>query len=158
MIPAHEIANSLGPLKCSGLPMFHAFTGCDTTSSFCGIGKKTGWLTWKVFPEVSNTFQSLSKHDLEITEEHTDALQRFAVLLYSKTLEVNTVNEAREFLHSQGTRTLNKMAPTLGALTHHIRRSGYHAGHVWGQSLIPIWLDPRWRRWRRLGREMDWLT
>jgi len=31
----------------------HALTGCDT-SAFCGIGKKTTWDAWEVFPEVTN--------------------------------------------------------------------------------------------------------
>ena len=33
-IAAHEIAASLGPIKSVVLPMFHAYTGCDTVSSF----------------------------------------------------------------------------------------------------------------------------
>ena len=39
-IPAHSVALSMGPERASALPFFHAFTGCDTTSAFCGIGKK----------------------------------------------------------------------------------------------------------------------
>ena len=37
-------------------PMFHAFTACDTVSACCGRGKKTAWNTWKVYPEVINSF------------------------------------------------------------------------------------------------------
>ena len=44
-IPAHEIAKSLGSEKPKALPMFHAFTGCDTVSSFSTKGKKTAWDT-----------------------------------------------------------------------------------------------------------------
>ena len=39
-IPVHTIAAHLGPAKSSALPAFHALTGCDTTSSFFGKGKK----------------------------------------------------------------------------------------------------------------------
>ncbi len=46
-IAAHEIAASLGPNKSQALPMFHAYTGCDTVSSFATRGKKTAWDTWK---------------------------------------------------------------------------------------------------------------
>ena len=42
-IPVHTICQNLGPDRCCALPLFHSFTGCDTTSSFLGIGKKTGW-------------------------------------------------------------------------------------------------------------------
>ena len=38
-LPAHEMTNALGPDRCVALPMFHAFTGCDTVSCFGGRGK-----------------------------------------------------------------------------------------------------------------------
>ena len=37
----HEEA--LGEKVCSSLPGFHAITGCDSTSSLAGIGKKKAW-------------------------------------------------------------------------------------------------------------------
>ena len=40
MISAHGIYAALGEEKSLALPMFHAFTGCDTVSSFSGRGKK----------------------------------------------------------------------------------------------------------------------
>ena len=40
-IPLHAIAKSMGSAKASVLPVFHSLTGCDTTSYFLGIGKKT---------------------------------------------------------------------------------------------------------------------
>lgn len=33
------ICEALGPRKAKALPLFHAITGCDTTSSFQGKGK-----------------------------------------------------------------------------------------------------------------------
>ena len=32
-LAAHEMAKALGPHKCTALPMFLAFTGCDNVSS-----------------------------------------------------------------------------------------------------------------------------
>ena len=43
---AHQMANALGPECSVDLPMFHAFTGCDTVLFFNGRGKKTSWETW----------------------------------------------------------------------------------------------------------------
>ena len=34
LIPVHQIAASLGVDKSRSLPVFHAFTGCETVSSF----------------------------------------------------------------------------------------------------------------------------
>ena len=31
-LAAHEMAKAFGPERCIALPMFHAFTGCDTVS------------------------------------------------------------------------------------------------------------------------------
>ena len=38
LIPAHEIYTAIGCTKSLALPMFHAFTGCDTVSSFSKDG------------------------------------------------------------------------------------------------------------------------
>ena len=40
-IAVHTIANKLGRDKSRALPYFHALTGCETTSSFSNVGKKT---------------------------------------------------------------------------------------------------------------------
>ena len=37
------------------LSFSHALTGCDTTSSFSNVGKKTAWDTWKAFSEITDT-------------------------------------------------------------------------------------------------------
>ena len=39
-IQVHFISLSIGSSLCKALPGFHALTGCDSTSSFYGIGKK----------------------------------------------------------------------------------------------------------------------
>ena len=40
-IPIHKVVNGMDPRTCTVLPVFHAFTGYDTVSSFGGRGKKT---------------------------------------------------------------------------------------------------------------------
>ena len=156
-VPAHEIADSLGSIKSAGLLMFHALTGCDTTSSFCGIGKKTAWSTWNNFPEVTHTFRALSEKDFEVTPDIINCLQKFVVLLYNKHLEVETVNEARRILFSQGTRTLENIPPTYGALLQHIHRAAYQAGFVWRQALnpLPTLPSPSLYGWKEV--DGDWL-
>ncbi len=57
-IPVHSIAAALGPDKYLALPMFHAYTGCDTVFSFGTIGKKTAWETWRMFNDVTATFMA----------------------------------------------------------------------------------------------------
>ena len=62
-IPIHEVAAAVDPRKSANLPLFHALTGCDTVSSFAGIGKKTAWAAWNVYPEVTEAFEELHMAD-----------------------------------------------------------------------------------------------
>ena len=57
-IAVHELVKILGSDRCKALPFFHAFTGCDTVSSFAGHGKRTAWETWNCFPDVTDAFFS----------------------------------------------------------------------------------------------------
>ena len=52
-IPIYEVVCGMDPQNCVVLPVVHAFTGCDTVSSFCGRGKKTAWKILQVFPDVT---------------------------------------------------------------------------------------------------------
>ena len=157
-IPVHQIVQVLGPAKCQGLPMFHALTGCDTTSAFCSIGKKTAWSAWKVFPSITEVFKKLSCKFDEILESDVQQLECFVVCMYDKTLEVKNVNDARQILFSSGTRTLERIPPTSAALFQHIKRSAYQAGLVWGQSLttnqqLP---SPSLYGWKRENEHSNW--
>ena len=60
-IPIHSIHELLGPEKCAALPVFHAITGCDYTSAFRNIGKKTAWKTWEEMPSITQTFLAMKK-------------------------------------------------------------------------------------------------
>ena len=61
-IAAHEMVATMTPTKCLSLPVLHAFTGCDTVSSFASKAKKTAWETWKSFSEVNGAFKELYAH------------------------------------------------------------------------------------------------
>ena len=79
-LAAHEMAQALGPNKCRGLPAFHAFTGCDTVSSFGGRSKKTAWETWKVCDEATVTSGALGATPTpSIVDDSLDTLERFVV-------------------------------------------------------------------------------
>ena len=57
-IPVHELCKSLSSVVCEILPADHALTGCDTTSSFFGIGKNS---MFKALKEPPNQFSDLSR-------------------------------------------------------------------------------------------------
>ena len=55
-LPIHDYATLLGEEICRALPFWYAITGCDTVSMFAGRGKKTCWIAWGIYPEVTETF------------------------------------------------------------------------------------------------------
>jgi hypothetical protein len=115
-IPIHCTAQSLGPAQsCTvSLPVFHAFTGCDLTSSFGGKGKKTAWETWNVFAETTAAFRALSDTP---TEEQVDnvmlLLERFVVLMYDRSSTCLKLDEVRKELFTQKGRTMMLYHPLL---------------------------------------------
>ena len=44
----HEMVATMTQTQYLTLPVFHAFPGCDTVSTFAGRGKKTAWVTWNL--------------------------------------------------------------------------------------------------------------
>ena len=135
-IAVHTIAAVLGHERSKGLLFMHAISGCDTVSSFSGIGKKTVWDVWKSLPHLTPLFSQLSETPDEITESDMEKIERFVVLLYSRTSPIVTVNSARKQLFSHGNRKLENIPPSKAALLQHVKRASFQAGHVWGQALI----------------------
>lgn len=124
-IPAHIITSSLGPQGARFLPAFHAFTGCDTVSSFLGKGKKTAMVTWNNFPDVTEALLALTIHPSEINPQLICILQRFVVLLYDSASTKTTVNEARKQMFIQKGRQFDNIPPTEAALLEHVKRTAF---------------------------------
>ena len=131
IIAAHEIANFLKE-KAKALVMFHALTGCDTVSSFRGRRKKTAWTAWMSYPEITETFLALLSLPMEdIDQNLLHNIERFIIIVYSKTCTLINVNEARRELFTKGLRTIDNIPPTQGALLEHLKRAVYQAAFVW---------------------------
>lgn len=135
-IAVHEIADTLGPLKSAALPVFHAITGCDTTSSFAGKGKKTAWDTWTNNPDITAAFLEISSCPSSISDFCFSVIERFVVKLYDRTTNSQNVNLTRKQLFAQKGRTLESIPPTRDALLQHVKRAAYQSGYVWSQCLV----------------------
>lgn len=145
-LAAHEIANALGPEKCSALPMFHALTGCDTVSSFVGHGKVTAWSTWNSMPEFTQALLNLTCTPTSIPEETMCAIERFTILLYDRTSTSTDINKTRKKLFTR-TSSVQRIPPTLDALKQHVKRAIYQGCYIWGQTLIPSPVLPPVTSW-----------
>ena len=91
-IPVHDIVVALGPPLCESLPSIHALTGCNTVSSFFGIGKKTAF----------NTAMTIGQTELPCLQaledyESVDVSRQFVVALYDPKKKMkgshNSLNE-----------------------------------------------------------------
>ena len=152
-IPIHDICSDLGPSRSMALPLFHAITGCDTTSHFLGCGKKTAWASWQNTPGLTETLLALTNAPscLSLESLHMEKLERFVVVVYSKGCGLAKVNEARHRLFTSGKKTLESIPPSQAALFEHIKRAMLQASFYWNQATsvhqeIPDFQEWGWQR------------
>ena len=132
----NSIYDVLGKEKSLALPLFHSFTGCDTTSAFFGKGKQSAWEAWKCYPDVTRAFTYMAlnpytKVDADVP--HFQLLEHFTVILYDKTSDLEHVDEARKALYCQKGKTMDTIPPTQDALLQHSKRVANQAG-IWSTS------------------------
>ena len=132
----NSISHALGEQKSLALPVFHSFTGCDTTSAFFGKGKKIAWEAWNCYTEVTRAFTYIALNPytkLDTDSQYFHHLDRFTVVLYNKTSNLECVNEARMELFCQRNRPMESIPPTKDALLQHLKHVTYQAG-IWTTS------------------------
>jgi hypothetical protein len=111
----NTIYHHLGQSKATALPLYHAYTGCDTNSQFFGKGKKSTWEAWHSYPDVTEAFPFVANHPfvpLTINSPVFNLLQRYTCVLYDKTSLLHNVNELRQDVFSQKTNSMDKIPPT----------------------------------------------
>ena len=112
------MVHTFGILEHISLPMSlgmitaeasHLCMPCQDVSS---VGKKTAWEVWKSLPEITEVFIRLSTTPDEVREADLKELERYVVLLYSRTSQLTDVNEARKHLFSYCNRKLENIPPS----------------------------------------------
>ena len=149
-IHINAICNNMGRDKYNiALPIFHCFTGCDTTSGFFGKGKKSAWDAWKSYPEVTQAFLYVATHPhttLTVEDQPFKLFERFCIVLYHKTSTLESINECRRELFCQNNKTMETIPPTQDALLQHCKRVMYQAG-IWTTSDIDQQRTPSPEGW-----------
>ena len=76
----------------------------------------SAWQSWEAYPDATEVFQRLSSKPSDITDDDLAVLERFVVLLYDRTCELQTLNEARRYLFSKKSREMENIPPSQAAL------------------------------------------
>jgi len=105
---------------------FHAFTGCDVTSSFYGYGKRS---CWKVYVEQPELLANIGR------DGSTDEAEKFLCHLYGVD-NADDLLSAKSQMFEKGLRDFEKLPPTFDAFeVHHIRSN--HQAKIWYQADKP---------------------
>ena len=155
----NAIYEEIGANTAQALPVFHAFSGCDTTSSFHGKGKRSVWEAWKSFPEVTSAFLFIAENPfkaVDITFPHFMTLERFTVILYDKTSDCQYLNESRRELFCKKNRRLESLPPTQDALAQHVKRTIFESS-IWALSSDPQCIIPSPSEWGWKREENKWI-
>ncbi|XP_071479491.1 uncharacterized protein [Diadema antillarum] len=121
--PLHELSETMSQSAKECLIGFHALTGCDTTSSFRGYGKKS---CWKVFLENPLLVKGIGR------DGELEPIEQFVCQLYGTSIQAN-VNSARLHLFGKAKKGLEMLPPRKDALQLHVERANYQA-KVWLQA------------------------
>ena len=141
--------DELGADVCHAFPGMHAFTGCDTTSSFAFHGKKSAFKLLCDNSPLGNTIRQacsqLGSSFQSPSDECMGSLEKFVCALYC-VANCTHVNDARYQLFCTKVSQSNQLPPCQDALVKHCRRANYQAA-VWRQCLTaspeipPPWED-----------------
>ena len=112
---------------------FHAFTGCDSTSSLKGKGKIKPFQLMISSPHHLETFSQLGK-TWELTEQQLENLEAFVCCLYGQSTK--SVNEARHNIFRLTCKTDHNLPPNKDSLNLQSQRANYQAA-IWRRCLLP---------------------
>jgi hypothetical protein len=86
-----------------------------------GRGKKSAWLTWDSYPQLTAALLDLHTVSDNIGESTLSTLERFVVLLYDRTSDCLKLDVARKQMFTKKCRTLEALPPTSDAFAQHVK-------------------------------------
>ena len=140
-VPIHTVADTLSPESIRIMLSVYCLTGCDTCSSFHGIGKKK---TIQVMCKAAGELSDLA--DLgtspSLTDKEKTAALKFVGLLYGHS-DCSSLNSIRASHAHRNTVRPRKMPPTSDSFLLHLLRCTYQL-FIWRAALNPkiSFLDP----------------
>ena len=112
------------------------FTGCDSVSSFNGIGKRSAFKILKEKKEkLIDLFEFGDNPILHIQSEFVETCISFVCSLYDKG-DTCDINSLRYKFFTQKNKSAENLPPTLDALILHLKRACYQT-FIWKQACQP---------------------
>lgn len=137
IINMSHVLENCGREKSIALPSLHAFSGCDTVSSFTRKGKITVLKILNKYPEFASSFSQLGS-SLDIQSRLFSELETFVCRLYGNST-CNEVNKLRyEMAMQRGFKSgldLSLLPPCKASLDMHIKRANYQS-FIWKKAHI----------------------
>ena len=134
LINISSIVEKLGKEVCKALPGLHAFTGCDTVSSFSGRGKKKAVQLIAEDTHLCMAMQLLGT-SFEISHQLSKEAGLLVCALYERS--ESDVNEVRYHLFCRAKQLQShQLPPTKDAFEKHLSRANYVTG-IWKCALEP---------------------
>lgn len=135
LIDITKLGTVLGKEICEALVGVHAWTGCDSVSSFAGKGKVKAFNMIRNNVQFRDTFVLLGQQ-WSVSDELFDAIQRFTCSMYCRNTKAKGVNELRYdmFCAKNGDVSSGQLPPCEDALLQHTKRANYQAA-IWRRSL-----------------------
>lgn len=143
LINVSEMANGMREVHAEALLSLHAFTGCDSTSCFKGIGKLKPLKVLQNMPKFESPLARLGD-SWDVPSDLIDELDAFTCALYGRP-GIKRVDELRylklnefsseEQLNTPRNMDMSKVPPCRKSLEQHIRRVNYQVA-IWKNSHV----------------------
>jgi hypothetical protein len=146
IINLSELANSYTQDQCTALMGLHAFTRCDTTSAFKGIGKVKPIKKMQKMPKFVQFLANMGV-SWDVSDALINGLEEFTCALYGRP-RITSVNDLRYQMLIEKCGDDGKINPSLNidmanmppcrqCLVQHIKRSNYQVA-IWKRANIAV--------------------
>ena len=158
-ISIRDICSTMSSVKAKALPAFDALRGSDNTSIFSSTGKKSASAKWSTRPELTTTLCHLMDKPETSSSDDIAVIESFVISLYSVSCTLTDVNQARQQIFAQSSRTFEYMylPLTKAALVEHVKITTHQARYVCGQSIIAKQVLPSPSLWGWVKSEIGWV-
>ena len=128
----HAVAQNIGQDLALVLPTLHAISGCDSTSSFSGLGKQKRLKVLEAHADIIATLKMFATNASEIEEPAKEACRSLVSLVYCGK-PFSSLNTLRYELFSRKSLASEKLPPTEDAFGLHLKRANYQV-FMWNHA------------------------